>query len=90
MSDILTKKLKYLEKIQAGAELSQAQHRLGFDSTLILYRFGFYRSSKKIEEKNNPMVPPVDHFQGENENCSALARMISTLIRSFFCKVDHF
>ena len=33
---------------QAGAELGQAQHKLGFDSTLIIYKFGFYRSSKKI------------------------------------------
>ena len=30
---------------QAGAELGQAQHKLGFDSTLIFYKFGFYRSA---------------------------------------------
>ena len=40
-------------KKQAGAELGQAQHKLGFDSTLIFFKFGFYRSSKKIEE-NHP------------------------------------
>ena len=39
-------------------------------------------SSEKME-KNHPMVPPLDHFQGKNENLASLARMISALRRSF-------
>ena len=42
---------------------------------------GFY--VEKIE-KNHPMVPPLDHFQGKNENRSSLARTISASRQSFF------
>ena len=41
-------------KEQAGAELGQAQQKLGLDSTLIfykfIYKFGFYRLSRNIEK----------------------------------------
>ena len=34
-------------------------------------------------EKNPPMIPPLDNFQGKNENCSSLARTIGASRRSF-------
>ena len=40
--------------------------------------------------KNHPMVPPLDHFQGKNENCSSLARTISASRRSFFANLTTF
>ena len=36
------------------------------------------------------MVPPLDHFQGKNKNCSYLARAISTSRRSFFSNLTTF
>ena len=36
------------------------------------------------------MVPPLDHFQGKNKNCSSLARTISTSRRSFFSNLTTF
>ena len=41
-------------------------------------------------EKNHPMVPPLDHFQGKNKNWSSLARMISVSGRSFFANLTTF
>ena len=41
-------------------------------------------------EKSHPMVPPLDHFQGKNENCSSLARTISASRRSFFANLTTF
>ena len=41
-------------------------------------------------EKNPPMVPPLDHFQGKNKNCSSLARRISASRRSFFRNLTTF
>ena len=41
-------------------------------------------------EKNHPMVPPLDHFQGKNENCSSLAKTISVSRRSFFANLTTF
>ena len=46
-------------------------------------------SSEKME-KNYPMVPPLDHFQGKNENCSSLARTISVSRQSFFANLTTF
>ena len=43
---------------------------------------GFY--AVKNGGKNHPMVPPLDHFQGKNKNCSSLARTISASRQSFF------
>ena len=40
--------------------------------------------------KNRPMVPPLDHFQGKNENHSFLARTISASRRSFFVNLTTF
>ena len=48
---------------------------------------GFYVEKT---EKNHPMVPPLDHFQGKNKNHSSLARMISALRRSFFANLTTF
>ena len=45
--------------------------------------------SKKLE-KNHPMVPPLDHFQGKNKNRSSPARMISALRRAFFANLITF
>ena len=36
------------------------------------------------------MVPPLNHFQGKNENCSSLARTISAPRRSFFANLATF
>ena len=36
------------------------------------------------------MVPPLDHFQGKNKNCSSFARMISASRRSFFANLATF
>ena len=52
-------------KKKAGAELGQAQHKLGFDSALILYIFGFYRSSQKIEKKIIHWSPLWIIFKGK-------------------------
>ena len=41
-------------------------------------------------KKNHPMVPPLDNFQGKNENRSSLARTISASRRSFFAKLTTF
>ena len=41
-------------------------------------------------KKNNKMAPPLDHFKGKNEDCSSLARTISTLRRSFFANLTTF
>ena len=49
---------------------------------------GFYAA--KIILKNHPMVPPLDHFQGKNKNCSSLTRTISALRRSFFANLPTF
>ena len=49
---------------------------------------GFYAA--KIWKKNPPMVPPLDHFQGKNKNCSSFARTISASRRSFFENLDTF
>ena len=43
-----------------------------------------------MKQKNPPMVPPLDHFQGKNENYSSLARTISTSRRSFFENLTTF
>ena len=45
--------------------------------------------SEKIE-KNHPMVPPLDNFQGKNEKYSSLARMISMSRQSFFANLTTF
>ena len=58
---------------QAGAELGQAQLKLGFDITLTFCKFGFSRSSEKIGI-NHPIVPPLDHFQSFAQTISALRR----------------
>ena len=47
----------------AGAELDQAQLKLGFDLTLFFCKYFFSISSEKMGE-NNPMVPL---FKGEIE-----------------------
>ena len=63
-------------------------------SPLELYNKG--KNSKNVgfstarKEKNHPMVPPLDHFQGKNKNCSSLARTISTSRRSFFSNLTTF
>ena len=75
--------------IQAGAELGQAQVKLGFDFTLVFWKFIFSESSPKME-KNHPMVPPLDNFQGKNKNCSSLAKTISASRRSFFTNLTTF
>ena len=36
------------------------------------------------------MVPPLDHFQGKNRNCSSLGRTISASRRSFFANLTTF
>ena len=41
-------------------------------------------------KKNHPMVPPLDPFQGKNENCSSFAKTISTSRRSFFANLNTF
>ena len=41
-------------------------------------------------KKNHPMVPPLDNFQGKNENHSSLARTISASRRSFFANLATF
>ena len=46
-------------------------------------------SSEKVE-KNHLMVPPLNHFQGKNKNCSSLARTISASRRSFFANLTTF
>ena len=57
------------------------------------HNWKFLRYIKLLElkwKKNNPMVPPLDHFQGKNKNCSSLARTISTSRRSFFSNLTTF
>ena len=49
---------------------------------------GFYATQNL--KKNHPMVPPLDHFQGRNKNCSSLARTISASSRSFFANLAIF
>ena len=46
--------------------------------------------SKKKMRKNHPMVPPLDHFQGKNKNCSSFTRTISASRRSFFANLATF
>ena len=41
-------------------------------------------------EKNHQMVPPLDHFQGKNKDCSSLARTISASRQSFFANLTTF
>ena len=41
-------------------------------------------------EKNHPMVPSLDHFQGKNRNCSSFARTLSASGRSFFAILATF
>ena len=36
------------------------------------------------------MVPPLDHFQGKNENCSSPTRTISASRQSFFANLTTF
>ena len=47
-------------------------------------------SKAKTCGKKCPVVPPLDHFQGKNENRSSLAKTISALIRSFFVNLTTF
>ena len=47
-------------------------------------------SSSENMEENHPMVPPLNHFQAKNENCSSLARTISTSRISFFANLTTF
>ena len=49
---------------------------------------GPYKAKKR--GKNHPMVPPLDIFQGKNNNSSSLARRISTSRRSFFANLTTF
>ena len=46
-------------------------------------------SSQKMGQ-NHPMVPPLDHFQGKNENVSSFARTTSASRGSFFAKLITF
>ena len=46
--------------------------------------------TQKRIEKNYPMVPPLDHIQNKNKNCSSLARMFSASRRSFFANLTTF
>ena len=41
-------------------------------------------SSSRKMQKNHPMVPPLETFQGKNKNHSSFARTISMSRRSFF------
>ena len=50
----------------------------------------FRVSSSKMIGKYHPMVPPLDHFQGKNKNCSSLARTISLSRQSFFAYLTTF
>ena len=45
---------------------------------------------RKKKLKNYPMVPPLDHIQGKNKNCSSFARTISASRRSFFANLATF
>merc|ERR1712208_42517 len=47
-------------------------------------------ASNKKKGKNHPMVPPLNHFQGENKICSSLARTISASRGSFLAKLTTF
>ena len=44
----------------------------------------------KNRGKNQPMVPPLDHFQGKNKKRSSLARTISASRRSFLANLATF
>merc|ERR1711942_548418 len=50
----------------------------------------YFQYISKRMQKNSPMVPPLDHFQGKNRNCSSLARIISASRRSFFVNLTTF
>ena len=55
----------------------------------ISWKFAFFKSSSRME-KNHPMVPPLDHFQGKNKIYSSLARTISASRWSFFANLSTF
>ena len=69
--------------------LGQAWLKLGFDLILISFKFGFSRSSSKLG-KNHPIVPPLDHFQGDHKNCSSITRTISASRQSFCANLTTF
>ena len=69
---------------QNGAELGQAQLKLGLDFENLLSL-----NPALKWKKNHPMVPPLDHFQGKNKNCSSLATTIYMSRRSFFANITN-
>ena len=63
--------------------LSWAKLRSSWDLTLLLFFENLFSLNPALKwKKNHPMVPPLDHFQGKNKNCSSLARTIRTSRRS--------
>ena len=49
-----------------------------------------YGFTKQKIEKNHPMDPPLNHFQGKNRFRSSFARTISVSRRSFFAYLTTF
>ena len=72
-----------------GIRLTQLSTGLKVEAELgeTNYILKFYKVKM---EKNHPMVPPLDHFQRKNKNCSSLARTISMSRRSFFANLTTF
>ena len=76
-------------QIQLTARLNNpSQRRRGFEQ--VRDEQNITVSSSEKLGKNHPVVPPLDHFQGENINCSSLARTISTSRGSFFANLTTF
>ena len=76
-------------QIQLTARLNNpSQRRRGFEQ--VRDEQNITVSSSEKLGKNHPVVPPLDHFQGENINCSSLAITISTSRGSFFANLTTF
>ena len=70
-------------------KLGQAQLKLGFDFTLVFWKFIFSESSPKME-KNHPMVPPLNNFQGKKKKLLISCHNNQYIETIIFCKLDHF
>ena len=61
---------------------------------IIIFRGESVRNKWKTRKnkiwQNLSMVPPLEHFQGENKNCLSLDKRISMSRRSFLAKLTTF